>query len=131
LARTPSIWPTGFRRITSNFGYRSDPFGGFNALHTGLDIAGDYGSPIQATADGIVELAGWDGGYGNSVVISHGNGLSTRYGHMSDIKVKVGQTVKKGETIGLMGSTGRSTGTHVHYEILKNGVPVNPISYLP
>lgn len=127
----PDIWPTSYRNITSDFGYRQDPFGGFYALHTGIDIAGSYGSPIVTTAAGVVEIAGWDGGYGNSVLINHGNGLSTRYGHMSSLNVKVGQTVSKGDCIGFMGSTGRSTGIHVHYEVLVNGNVVNPQKYLP
>lgn len=130
-AHTPSIWPTGYRNVSSDFGYRKDPFSGFYALHTGIDITGAYGSPIVATADGTVEIAGWDGGYGISVLINHGNGISTRYGHMSSVSAKVYQTVKKGETIGLMGSTGRSTGTHVHYEVIVNGTVVNPEKYLP
>lgn len=130
-ARTPSIWPTGYRNVTSEFGYRKDPFEGVYAFHSGLDIAGNSGSPIVATADGTVTQAGWDGDYGISVVINHGNGLSTRYAHMSSINVSVGQPVNKGNTIGQMGNTGRSTGNHVHYEVLKNGVQVGPRDYLP
>jgi murein DD-endopeptidase MepM/ murein hydrolase activator NlpD len=130
-AHTPNIWPTGSRTITSDFGYRKDPFGGFYAFHTGLDISGSLGLPIVAAADGTVTVSGWDGGYGISVVISHGNGISTRYGHLSATEVEVGQSVKKGQTIARMGSTGRSTGTHLHYEVIVNGVQVNPINYLP
>ncbi|MFC4768138.1 peptidoglycan DD-metalloendopeptidase family protein [Effusibacillus consociatus] len=130
-AHTPSIWPTGSRNITSDFGYRKDPFGGFYTLHTGLDISGSHGSTIVSTADGIVTVAGWDGGYGISVVIDHRNGILTRYGHLSAVSVKAGQAVKKGDSIGQMGSTGRSTGTHLHYEVLENGVPVSPLKYLP
>lgn len=130
-AHTPDIWPTDSRNITSEFGYRKDPFDGVYSLHTGLDIGGSYGSPVQVTADGVVTAAGRDGGYGISVVVDHGYGISTRYAHLSAVAAKVGQAVKKGETIGRMGSTGRSTGTHLHYEVIKNGVPTNPIQYLP
>jgi murein DD-endopeptidase MepM/ murein hydrolase activator NlpD len=130
-AHLPNVWPTDARTITSPFGYRVDPFTGSYALHTGIDIGGSEGSAIYTTADGTVETAGWNGGYGLSVLISHGNGLSTRYGHMSAVEVNAGQSVKKGSTIGRMGSTGRSTGTHLHYEVLVNGTFSDPIKYLP
>lgn len=130
-AHMPNIWPADSRQITSDFGYRRDPFTGAFALHSGLDIGGSQGSPIYAAADGTVETSGWNGGYGISILINHGNGLSTRYGHLSAAEVNAGQSVKKGSTIGRMGSTGRSTGTHLHYEVLVNGAFADPIKYLP
>jgi murein DD-endopeptidase MepM/ murein hydrolase activator NlpD len=116
--------------VTSPFGERMDPFFGRPALHTGVDLRGEYGEPIHATAAGMVVVAGPDGGYGNMVEIDHGAGLSTRYGHMSRIDVAVGQSVKAGEVIGQIGSTGRSTGPHLHYEVRVDGVPVDPSRYL-
>ena len=100
-------------------------------FHPGIDIANDMGTPIIATADGVVEYAGWNaGGYGNMVDINHGNGLMTRYGHASQVVVSAGQHVRRGQLIAYMGSTGFSTGPHVHYEVHVNGQRVNPISYL-
>src|SRR5665213_2668774 len=99
-------------------------------MHTGLDMRGDIGEPAHATADGKVTIAGRDGGYGNMVEIDHGNGFSTRYGHLSKIDVKVGQNVRIGETIGEIGSTGRSTGPHLHYETRVNGQAVDPQKFL-
>ena len=122
----PSIWPTT-GVVTSPYGLR---WGGTD-FHPGIDIANDMGTPIVATADGIVEYAGWNaGGYGNMVDINHGNGLMTRYGHASQVVVTVGQYVKRGQLIAYMGSTGFSTGPHVHYEVHVSGQRVNPISYL-
>ena len=122
----PSIWPTT-GVVTSPYGLR---WGGTD-FHPGIDIANDMGTPIVATADGIVEYAGWNaGGYGNMVDINHGNGLMTRYGHASQVVVTAGQYVKRGQLIAYMGSTGFSTGPHVHYEVHVNGQRVNPISYL-
>lgn len=122
----PSIWPTT--------GVVSSPYGlrwGGTDFHPGMDIANDMGTPIVATADGVVEYAGWNsGGYGNMVDINHGNGMMTRYGHASQVVVSVGQQVKRGQLIAYMGSTGFSTGPHVHYEVHVNGNRVNPISYL-
>lgn len=122
----PSIWPTT--------GVVSSPYGlrwGGTDFHPGMDIANDMGTPIVATADGIVEYAGWNsGGYGNMVDIDHGNGIMTRYGHASQVVVSTGQHVKRGQLIAYMGSTGFSTGPHVHYEVHVNGNRVNPISYL-
>src|SRR5437773_7953116 len=110
---TPSIWPAhGW--LTGTFGGRSDPFSGEPAFHQGLDISTDKGQPVFATADGTVDSASYTGDYGNLIVIRHGFGLSTRYGHLSVFKVKPGQTVKRGEVIGLVGSTGRATGSHLH-----------------
>jgi murein DD-endopeptidase MepM/ murein hydrolase activator NlpD len=120
----------GLLDMTSPFGVRIDPFLGRAAMHSGVDLRGDVGEPVRATAAGKVTVAGWDGGYGKMVEIDHGNGLATRYGHLSEIDVKLGQTVRAGETIGRIGSTGRSTGPHLHYETRINGEPVDPQKYL-
>ncbi len=125
-SRIPSIWPTT-GVVTSPYGLR---WGGTD-FHPGMDIANDMGTPIVATADGVVDYAGWNsGGYGNMVDIDHGNGIMTRYGHASQVVVSTGQHVKRGQLIAYMGSTGFSTGPHVHYEVHVNGQRVNPISYL-
>jgi len=116
--------------MSSPFGVRTDPFLGRPAMHTGIDLRGETGEPVRATANGRVTIAGREGGYGNMVEINHGNGLSTRYGHLSRIDVKVGQTVHIGQTIGRIGSTGRSTGPHLHYETRINGTAVNPQKFL-
>lgn len=121
----PSIWPAA--------GYVSSPYGlrfGGTEFHQGIDIAADMGTPIVATADGIVTAAGWNGGYGNMVDVDHGGGIVTRYGHASVLAVTVGQQVRRGEVIAYVGSTGRSTGPHVHYEVRVDGQPVNPAGYL-
>jgi len=126
---TPSIWPAhGW--LTGTFGGRSDPFSGEPAFHQGLDISTEKGQPVYATADGIVESASYTGDYGNLIVVKHGFGLATRYGHLSSYKVKPGQDVKRGDVIGLVGSTGRATGSHLHYEILANGRLINPLQLL-
>lgn len=125
LAAKPSGLPTrGW--TTSSFGMRLSPFTGKRSMHDGLDIAARTGTPVQATADGIVSRVVTDPGYGKLVVIEHGYGYRTYYGHNSKIFVKVGQRVKRGETISAVGNTGRSTGSHVHYEVRLNGVPLNP-----
>lgn len=117
--------------FTSGFGVRSDPFERGAAMHPGIDLAGQYGTPIYATAEGTVVRAGWNsGGYGNLVELDHGRGISTRYGHMSAILVRAGDHVTRGEQIGRMGSTGRSTGNHLHYEVRIDGRPVNPIPFM-
>ena len=117
--------------FTSGFGYRSDPFHAGAAFHPGIDLAGTYGTPIYATADGTVMRAGWNsGGYGNLVEIDHGRGISTRYGHMSAILVHEGDHITRGQQIGRMGSTGRSTGNHLHYEVRLDGRAVNPIPFM-
>ncbi len=116
--------------MSSPFGMRMDPFNGRAAIHTGVDLRGEIGEPARATASGRVTIAGWDGGYGNMVEIDHGHGLATRYGHLSKILVKVGQPVRIGETVGLIGSTGRSTGPHLHYETRINGEAVDPQKFL-
>ena len=129
LAVTPSIWPTeGF--VTSKFGYRNSPFTGQGSYHKGLDIAAPTGTPIYAPARGTVIAAGSDGAYGLCVDISHGGGLSTKFGHMSKFVVKAGQQVERGQLIGHVGSTGRVTGPHLHYEVRLNGVPTNPYAYI-
>ena len=122
---TPSIWPAaGY--VSSPYGLRFDG----TEFHQGIDIAADMGTPIVATADGVVTAAGWNGGYGNMVDVDHGGGIVTRYGHASAVAVTVGQQVRRGEVIAYVGSTGRSTGPHVHYEVRVNGAPVNPAGYL-
>jgi len=129
LASTPSIWPTrGW--VTSAFGYRKSPFTGLPEKHEGLDISARLGSEVRSTADGKVILTGREGGYGKMVEIDHGYGVLTRYGHNSKNLVKVGDKVKRGQVIALIGSTGRSTGPHVHYEVLVNGIPVSPRNYI-
>ena len=126
---TPSIWPThGW--LTGTFGGRSDPFSGEPAFHSGIDISTDKGDPVFVTADGIVESASYNGDYGNMVVVRHGFGLSTRYGHLSAFAAQPGQEMKRGDVIGYVGSTGRSTGAHLHYEILANGQLLNPLQLL-
>ena len=117
--------------FTSGFGVRDDPFHRGAAMHPGIDLAGSYGTPIYATADGTVVRAGWNsGGYGNMVELDHGRGITTRYGHMSAVLVHDGDHVTRGEQIGRMGSTGRSTGNHLHYEVRIDGRPVNPIPFM-
>jgi murein DD-endopeptidase MepM/ murein hydrolase activator NlpD len=116
--------------MSSPFGMRMDPFHGRAAIHTGIDLRGDTGEPVRATATGRVTIAGREGGYGNMIEINHGNGLASRYGHLSQIGVKVGQFVRIGETIGRIGSTGRSTGPHLHYETRVNGEAVDPQKFL-
>ena len=129
LASTPSGWPVrGY--ITDGFGNRRNPFGHGYEGHSGLDIATNHGTAIEATADGTVIFAGPHGGYGNVVVIDHGYGITTRYAHMSAIDVTVGQHVTRGKQIGAVGSTGRSTAPHCHYEVRLHDRPVNPIQYL-
>lgn len=126
----PAIRPVDALNFTSNFGVRSDPFNGHRAMHAGVDIPGSYGANIYATADGVVNRAQWVGGYGNLVELDHGRGIMTRYGHLSSILVAPGQHVHRGELIARMGSTGRSTGTHLHYEVRIDGSAVNPVPFL-
>jgi murein DD-endopeptidase MepM/ murein hydrolase activator NlpD len=130
LQITPTIWPTNVFRVTSTFGTRKDPITRRNSFHSGIDIAGPWGSPIYATADGIVASAKWDGGYGYSILIEHSEEFSTRYGHLSRYIVRRGAQVKKGDIIGYMGTSGRSTGVHLHYEVIKNGEYINPDPYI-
>ena len=126
----PSVQPVQKLLFTSNFGIRSDPFRGTAAMHAGVDIPGPTGTPIYATADGMISHAARQGGYGNMVEINHGKGISTRYGHLSKILVADGARVTRGQLIALMGSTGRSTGPHLHYEVRIDGHAVNPIPFL-
>jgi murein DD-endopeptidase MepM/ murein hydrolase activator NlpD len=129
LSSTPSIAPV--RGIyTDGFGGRSDPFTGEPASHGAVDISSTTGQPVRAPADAVVVKAEWANGYGNVVYLSHGYGFSTRYGHLSGFAVRPGQRVKRGEVIGYVGSTGRSTGPHLHYEVRVNGSPVNPLAYI-
>jgi murein DD-endopeptidase MepM/ murein hydrolase activator NlpD len=131
LAMVPYRKPVvGEIELSSGFGVRNDPFVGRPAMHTGLDFRASTGDPVRATANGRVTNAGWSGGYGRMVEIDHGNGLSTRYGHMSQIDVKVGDIVKTGDVVGEVGSTGRSTGPHLHYETRINGEAVDPQRFL-
>lgn len=116
--------------LSSGFGVRSDPFRGGAAMHAGVDIPGPIGTPVYATADGVVGRTGWVGGYGNLVELEHGQGIQTRYGHLSEIIAAPGTRVKRGQLIGLMGSTGRSTGSHLHYEVRLDGRAVNPTPFL-
>ncbi|MFM7510240.1 MAG: peptidoglycan DD-metalloendopeptidase family protein [Bacteroidota bacterium] len=133
LAHTPAIQPVSnknLKRIASGFGYRIDPIYKTPRLHPGLDFTAPQGTPIYATANGKVEVAGNLGdGYGRHVIINHGYGYKTLYGHMVRIKARVGQSVKRGEVIGWVGSTGKSTGPHCHYEVIKNGSPIDPIYF--
>lgn len=129
LAATPSIWPAkGW--VTSGYGERTSPFTGFQGLHKGMDIANRIGTPVVATAEGIVVQAGNDPGLGKAVVISHGMGMKTTYGHLSEVMVRPGQKITRGQKIATMGNTGRSTGPHLHYEVTQNGVSVNPSKYI-
>jgi murein DD-endopeptidase MepM/ murein hydrolase activator NlpD len=125
----PTLWPLD-GRLMSPFGSRTDPFSGEGAIHTGVDLSAHSGTPVRATGDGIVHFASWSGGYGKLVVIDHGNGIETYYGHLSEFEVIAGQEIRRGDTIGLSGGTGRSTGPHLHYEIRMGGSPVNPYKYL-
>ena len=115
-----------FGRITSGFGMRRHPILGYSRMHSGIDFGAGYGSPIYATSDGVVQFAGWRGGHGNYVRLAHGSAIGTGYGHMSRIAVSPGSRVRRGQVIGYVGSTGLSTGAHLHYEMYRNGVPVNP-----
>ena len=126
----PSIDPVESMRLSSGFGNRRAPTRGASRNHKGIDIPGPVGTPIYATADGIVDRAEWVRGYGKFIELGHGNEINTRYGHMSALNVVAGQRVSKGDIIGYMGSTGRSTGSHLHYEVRISGVAVNPMSFL-
>jgi murein DD-endopeptidase MepM/ murein hydrolase activator NlpD len=133
IASLPAIQPVDFhdlRRIGSLFGYRTDPFYKVMKFHEGIDFAASIGTPVYVTGDGVVTEAEYNsGGYGNKIIINHGFSYETVYAHLSKIKVKVGQHVKRGEIIGLMGNTGKSTAPHLHYEVHKSGVPMNPIYF--
>ncbi len=120
----------GSFRWTSGFGYRQDPKGAGTRMHEGTDMAGAYGTPVFSTADGVIVHAGWDNGYGRLVKIKHDFGVETRYAHLSQIRVEVGQRVSRGDRIGDMGNSGRSTGTHLHYEVRLGGDAVNPMTFI-
>ncbi len=126
----PQVVPASVENITSGFGYRRDPFNGHAAMHSGIDFKGEVGSPILAAAEGRVTFAGWKAGYGQTIEITHGNGMLTRYAHLSRIGVRVGQAVEAGATIGGLGNTGRSTGPHLHFEVRINDRAVNPRPFL-
>jgi len=119
-----------YGRITSHIGWRKNPFGGGYEFHSGIDITAPYGSKVVATADGVVVLAGWYGDYGKTVIIRHPSGYLTLYAHLSQIDVKEGQKVKAGDVVGRVGSTGRSTGPHLHYEVIKDNKPIDPSKFL-
>jgi murein DD-endopeptidase MepM/ murein hydrolase activator NlpD len=129
LARTPNMLPVN-GWISSRFGYRKSPFSGRREFHKGLDIAAKNGTPVVATADGVVNFCGPKSFYGKNILINHGHGIVTSYAHLSKTLVKKGDKVKRGDTVGLVGNTGRSTGPHVHYEVRLNGIPVNPRKYV-
>lgn len=132
LSHIPSIQPISrenMKQMASGYGYRRDPIYGTSRFHAGLDFAADRGTKVYATADGTVTESGWESGYGNCIDINHGFGYITRYAHLNRCLVKKGQQVKRGDLIGEVGSTGKSTGSHLHYEVRLNGVPQNPINY--
>jgi murein DD-endopeptidase MepM/ murein hydrolase activator NlpD len=129
LAAAPSLWPVE-GAVTSSFGERMDPFNGEGAFHTGVDISTSYGTPIIAPADGMVKSADFVNGYGRTVMLDHGHGISTLFGHLSGFAVTGGEYVRRGEVIGYVGSSGRSTGAHLHYEVRIHDTPVNPHKYL-
>ena len=130
LARSvPSMWPlAGW--LSSTYGRRPDPFDGSADFHQGLDIVADRGTPVHATANGTIDSAGYSGNYGNQVLVDHGFGIGTRFGHLSKVAVRAGQAVRRGDIIGYVGATGRATSAHLHYEILLNGQPINPLRLL-
>ncbi len=130
LLTIPSAMPADINMMSSGYGYRRDPFTGGGAMHSGIDFKGPHGQPILSAARGTITHAGWKSGYGKTVEITHGNGLMTRYAHLSKIHVTTGQKVKQGLQVGAMGSTGRSTGTHLHFEVRLNGKAVNPRPFL-
>jgi murein DD-endopeptidase MepM/ murein hydrolase activator NlpD len=130
LAAIPTSMPAAVMMMSSGFGYRSDPFTGAGAMHNGLDFKGPIGTPILAAADGRITFAGSQGGYGNTIEITHANGLVTRYAHLSGLNVRHGQKVARGAQIARMGSTGRSTGSHLHFEVRLNGQAINPRKFL-
>ena len=127
----PNMW-THLGKINNEFGFRRNPFGGRTyEFHGGMDIDGERGDIVVAPANGTIIKSGWQGGYGNMIEVDHGNGLTSRYGHLSKIEVEVGDSVSRGQLIGFVGSTGRSTGPHLHYEIRMNDKPINPRHFLP
>ncbi|OGQ84966.1 MAG: hypothetical protein A2289_12465 [Deltaproteobacteria bacterium RIFOXYA12_FULL_58_15] len=130
LATTPSVRPTKSKLLTSTFGIRTDPYTNHKVMHKGLDLAADHAADVTAPADGVVIFVGNRGGYGQSVVLDHGYGVQTHYAHLSAYRVDLGQAVKRGQVIAAVGNTGRSTGTHLHYEIRFNGIPQDPEKFI-
>jgi murein DD-endopeptidase MepM/ murein hydrolase activator NlpD len=130
LRGTPTIWPTTTTTVTSNFGYRRDPFTQNPSFHSGIDFGARENDPVYAAADGTILTTGSDSAHGNNIVIQHPGSIRTWYMHLNKINVHVGDNVSKGQTIGLVGSTGRSTGPHLHYEVIKNGTSIDPTPYL-
>jgi murein DD-endopeptidase MepM/ murein hydrolase activator NlpD len=128
IVARPSIWPVE-GRLLGSFGHRTDPFSGEGAFHKGVDISAPSGTPVHSTADGTVIFAGWEGGFGHLVVVDHGNGIQTYYAHLSQVNVHVGQDLRRGDAVGAVGTTGRTTAPHLHYEVHQAGSPVNPYSY--
>jgi murein DD-endopeptidase MepM/ murein hydrolase activator NlpD len=126
---SPNLWPVE-GQITGSFGERIDPFNGEGAFHSGVDISASVGAPVIAPADGTVAFADFLGGYGRAIVIDHGHGITTRYGHLASFAVAAGQYIHRGDTVGYVGMSGRSTGPHLHYEVRINDIPVNPYKYL-
>ena len=126
---SPNLWPVE-GQITGSFGERIDPFNGEGAFHSGVDISASVGAPVIAPADGTVTYADFEGGYGRAVLIDHGHGITTRYGHLASFAVAAGQYIHRGDTVGYVGMSGRSTGPHLHYEVRINSIPVNPYKYL-
>jgi murein DD-endopeptidase MepM/ murein hydrolase activator NlpD len=129
LNAAPNLWPVE-GQVTGSFGERIDPFNGEGAFHSGVDISSSYGTPVIAPADGTVVFADFLGGYGRAIVIDHGHGITTRFGHLANFAVIAGQRIQRGDTIGYVGLSGRSTGPHLHYEVRINDTPVNPHKYL-
>lgn len=130
-ASVPTMW-AHMGKINNEFGFRRNPFGGRTyEFHAGMDIDGERGDQVIAPANGVVTEAGWKGGYGNMIEIDHGNGLKTRYGHLSKIDVNIGDSISRGQVLAFVGSTGRSTGPHLHYELRLNDSPINPRRFLP
>ena len=125
----PASWPIN-GRLMGGYGQRSDPFSGEGAMHTGIDISAPVGTPVKATGDGIILHANWNGGYGRCVIIDHGNGYQTWYAHLSRMDVMEGQAIRQGEVVGRVGTTGRSTGAHLHYEVRIHSTPVNPYRFM-
>ena len=125
----PNLWPVE-GAVTGSFGERIDPFNGEGAFHSGVDISSSFGTPVIAPADGVVTFADFLGGYGRAIIIDHCHGISTRYGHLANFAVIAGQQIHRGDTIGYVGLSGRSTGPHLHYEVRINDTPVNPHKYL-
>jgi murein DD-endopeptidase MepM/ murein hydrolase activator NlpD len=130
LSTTPSVRPTKSKLLTSTFGNRTDPYTNHRVMHKGVDFAADHGGDVLAPADGIVIFAGNRGGYGITVVLDHGYGVQTHFGHLSAYRVEIGQRVKRGQIIAAVGNTGRSTGTHLHYEVRFNGIPQDPERFI-